>query len=86
MVNRTRSFAVFFVLLVLLAASSWLPKPLAESGGINITLYGFSVMKESLEKSVFPGFAATWKKDHGQDVKFSYSFAGSETLTNQILC
>jgi sulfate/thiosulfate-binding protein len=85
MVKRTKSFAVFLVLLILVAASSCLPKPPAETGGLNITLYGFSVMKESLEKSVYPGFAAKWKKDHGQDVKFTSSFAGSETVTNQIL-
>ncbi len=42
-------------------------------------------MKESLEKAVFPGFAAKWKREHGQDVRFTSSFAGSETVTNQIL-
>jgi sulfate transport system substrate-binding protein len=65
--------------------SSCLPKPPTESGGINITLYGFSIMKESLEKSIYPGFAAKWKKEHGQEVRFTSSFAGSETVTNQIL-
>ena len=42
-------------------------------------------MKESLEKAIFPGFAAKWKQEHGQDVRFTSSFAGSETVTNQIL-
>ena len=42
-------------------------------------------MKESLEKAIFPGFAAKWKLEHGQDVSFTSSFAGSETITNQIL-
>lgn len=42
-------------------------------------------MKESLEKAVFPGFVAKWKHDHGQDVRFTASFAGSETITNQII-
>ena len=42
-------------------------------------------MKESLEKSIFPSFAAKWKSEHGQDVRFTSSFAGSETVTNQIL-
>jgi len=62
-----------------------LPKPSGESGDINITLYGFSVMKESLEKAIFPGFTARWKQLHGQVVQFQSSFAGSETVTNQIL-
>jgi len=72
-----------FVSALLVAAC--LPTPPAESGDITITLYGFSVMKESLEKSIFPGFAARWKQLHGQVVQFQSSFAGSETVTNQIL-
>jgi sulfate transport system substrate-binding protein len=74
------------VALVLgLLTGSCLPKPPGESGDITITLYGFSVMKESLEKAIFPGFIAKWKQDHGQVVQFQSSFAGSETVTNQIL-
>jgi sulfate transport system substrate-binding protein len=74
------------LLLLILLAASCLPKPPAESsGGINITLYGFSVMKESMEKAIFPGFAAKWKQEHGEEVRFTSSFAGSETVTNQII-
>jgi sulfate/thiosulfate-binding protein len=76
--------AIVAVMLALLAASC-LPKPASESGDITITLYGFSVMKESLEKAIFPGFTAKWKQEHGQVVLFQSSFAGSETVTNQIL-
>jgi sulfate transport system substrate-binding protein len=72
------------VVLALLAGSC-LPKPPGESGDITITLYGFSVMKESLEKAIFPGFTAKWKQEHGQVVQFQSSFAGSETVTNQIM-
>jgi sulfate/thiosulfate transport system substrate-binding protein len=42
-------------------------------------------MKESLEKAIFSGFSAKWKQEHGHDVAFTSSFAGSETITNQIL-
>jgi sulfate transport system substrate-binding protein len=42
-------------------------------------------MKESLEKAIFPGFSTKWKQLHGQEVRFQSSFAGSETVTNQIL-
>ena len=77
---------VAFALLILLALSSCLPQTPSESGGgVNITLYGFSIMKESLEKEIFPGFSAKWKREHGVDVRFTSSFAGSETITNQIL-
>jgi ABC-type sulfate transport system substrate-binding protein len=61
-----------------------LPKPLSEGGGgINITLYGFSIMKEPLEKAVYPAFAAKAKREHNIDIHFNSSFAGSETVTNQ---
>src|SRR6266571_7181362 len=67
-------------------ANACLPKPPSESsGGVNITLYGFSIMKESLEKAIYPAFSARWKQEHGQEVRFTSSFAGSETVTNQIL-
>ena len=72
-------------LLFLLVFSSCLPKPTTDTSGLNITLYGFSIMKESLEKSIYPGFVAKWKREHGQDVRFTSSFAGSETITNQII-
>lgn len=72
------ALAIFF-------AAACLPQPPAMAGGRVITLYGFSVMKEALEKSVFPAFAAKWKREHGEDVQFISSFAGSETVTNQIL-
>jgi sulfate transport system substrate-binding protein len=65
--------------------TSCLPQPIAEGGDITITLYGFSIMQESLEKAIFPGFTNKWKQEHGQEVRFQSSFAGSETVTNQIL-
>jgi sulfate/thiosulfate transport system substrate-binding protein len=87
--RKTTSQSVPFVaavaLVLALLTGSCLPKPSTESGDITITLYGFSVMKESLEKAIFPGFTAKWKQEHGQVVLFQSSFAGSETVTNQIL-
>jgi sulfate transport system substrate-binding protein len=73
------------LLALALLGGSCLPKPPAEAGGTNLTVYGFSIMKESLEKAIYPGFAAKWKREHGSDVNFTSSFAGSETITNQIL-
>jgi sulfate transport system substrate-binding protein len=71
-----------------LLTSSCLPQTPSGTGGgaaRTITLYGFSVMKEALEKAIYPAFAAKWKGEHGEDVRFTSSFAGSETVTNQIL-
>ncbi|HKY43803.1 MAG TPA: substrate-binding domain-containing protein [Pyrinomonadaceae bacterium] len=78
-------FTATAALVLALVASSCLPKPPAESGDVTITLYGFSIMKESLEAAIFPGFTAKWKQQHGQVVQFQSSYAGSETVTNQIL-
>lgn len=77
-------FAVLFALL--LSASGCLPSaPQTRQGSREITVYGFSIMKEALEKEIYPAFAAKWKREHGEDVSFVSSFAGSETVTNQIL-
>jgi len=83
--SQSGAFVITACLCVALVAASCLPKPPAEGGDITITLYGFSIMKESLEKAIIPGFAARWKQLHGQEVRFQTSFAGSETITNQIL-
>src|SRR5438094_1841991 len=84
--RKTRTAIVAVAILLLLAVNACLPKPTSESGGgVNITVYGFSIMKESLEKAIYPAFAAKVKREHGFDVHFTSSFAGSETVTNQIL-
>src|SRR5262245_61877498 len=59
------------LLLTVIGVNACLPKSPMESGsGVNITLYGFSVMKEPLEKVIYPAFAAKWKAEHGVDVHF----------------
>jgi len=80
---RKLSFSA--ILFSLLLSSGCLPSAPGGTGGRTITVYGFSIMKEALEKEIYPAFAAKWKKEHGEDVKFVSSFAGSETVTNQIL-
>ena len=86
-VFRIRAGAILLILLALVIVSSCLPKPLSESvgGGVSITLYGFSIMKEPLEKAIYPAFIAKAKREHNIDIHFTSSFAGSETITNQIL-
>jgi len=83
--NRLRVFGVSFTLTALVVFGGCLPTTSNHRGGLNITVSGFSVMQEALEKSIFPSFAAKWKREHGQDVHFTSSFASSETITNQIL-
>ena len=73
-----------FVLCSLLLTSC-LPAGQQNTGGHTITLYGFSIMKEALEKEIYPAFAAKWKREKDEDIHFVSSFAVSETVTDQIL-
>jgi sulfate/thiosulfate transport system substrate-binding protein len=80
--KRLLAFAFFTVTIL----TSCLPGPPAGTGkGLTVTVYGFSIMKEALEREIYPAFVAKWKREHGADVHFVSSFAGSETVTNQIL-
>jgi sulfate/thiosulfate-binding protein len=85
--HRLKLSGAICLTLALLLAGGCLPQPVSErgGGGVQITVYGFSIMKEPLEKAIYPAFAAKWKREHNEDVKFVSSFAGSETVTNQIL-
>jgi len=84
MKKSIRSIAL--ALSLALVCTACLPSgPNASTDSITITVYGFSIMKEALEKDIYPAFAAKWKREHGVDVNFVSSFAGSETVTNQIL-
>lgn len=75
----------WLLLLCSLLLTGCLPSGQTNKTGRTITVYGFSIMKEALEKEIYPAFAAKWKAEHGEDVNFVSSFAGSETVTNQIL-
>lgn len=78
--------STILVLFAIILNAACLPSPPSEStGGVTITVYGFSIMKEVMEKEIYPAFSAKWKREHGTDVSFVSSFAGSETVTNQIL-
>lgn len=73
------------IVMLGLLLTACLPGPTTRTGGRTITVYAFSIMKESLEKDIYPAFKAKWKQEHGEDIEFNSSFAGSETVTNQIL-
>lgn len=78
-------FGLIIIIFCSLMLAGCLPSSPVGKSDRTITVYGFSIMKESLEKEIYPAFAAKWKKEHGEDVRFESSFAGSETVTNQIL-
>lgn len=82
---RAWSPAAITVLLFLYAVFPWLPGRGAARPPRTIVLYGFSILGEALNQGVFPGFAEQWKAATGERVELVSSFAGSGTVTNQIL-
>jgi sulfate/thiosulfate transport system substrate-binding protein len=50
-----------------------------------VVVYGFSILGEAMNQGVFPEFSRRWKEQHGEELVFTSSFAGSGTITNQIV-
>lgn len=50
-----------------------------------LVLYGFSILGEVMNEGVFPAFQADWLARTGERVEFISSFAGSGTITNQMI-
>jgi sulfate transport system substrate-binding protein len=50
-----------------------------------IVFYGFSILAEPLQQSILPGFGKRWRAQTGEGLDFISSFAGSGTITNQIV-
>jgi sulfate/thiosulfate-binding protein len=80
-----KALTLLFTFLLLTTPACLPSSPTENAGSATITVYGFSIMKEVLEKEINPAFKAKWKAEHNQDVDFVASYAGSETVTNQIL-
>jgi sulfate/thiosulfate transport system substrate-binding protein len=80
-----RKIIVSSAVLILFFESTACRRPKGEAALDTITIYAFSVMKEPLEKDIFPAFQKEWSEHTGQHVKFAASFAGSEMVTNQII-
>ena len=75
---------VFFGALLLYASWPWLPfgRPAATP---TIVFYGFSILGDVMNEGVFPAFRKQWIAEGHGDVAFRSSFAGSGTITNQIV-
>lgn len=48
-------------------------------------MYGFSILGEVFTRGIFPAFTQKWQQATGEHVDFVGAFAGSGTVTNQIL-
>ena len=85
--EKAVKYGLSLIIALVLFLAGCLPSA-SNSGGKGartITIYGFSIVKEALEKEIYPAFTAKWKREKGEDVLFTSSFAGSEMITNQIL-
>jgi sulfate transport system substrate-binding protein len=77
--------AILLAALFLYAAWPWLPFARVERTPPTIVFYGFSILGEAIEEGVFPAFQTRWRERTGETVELVGSFAGSGTITNQIL-
>jgi sulfate transport system substrate-binding protein len=77
-------FWIVFAGLLLYAAWPWLPGVRGESRR-TVVVYGFSILGEVMIRGIFPAFQEEWEGRTGERVEFISSFAGSGTVTNQIV-
>lgn len=71
--------------LALYALWPWLPFTREAIAPRTIVFYGFSILGSVMEQAIFPAFQAQWYAQTGEQVEFISSFAGSGTITNQIV-
>jgi sulfate/thiosulfate-binding protein len=81
---RRGILGIFLASLALYMLWPWLPG-LQGTPTRTIVLYGFSILGEVMNEGIFPAFQAEWKRRTGETVEFISSFAGSGTITNQII-
>ena len=57
----------------------------SDSKTASIVVYGFSALENVLKDEIIPAFEEDWLEKTGQKVQIVTSFAGSGTITNQII-
>jgi sulfate/thiosulfate transport system substrate-binding protein len=87
--NKPRLILKIAVSCLMLAFIVWTIWPLLPFGRSKrpetIVIYGFSIIEPAITKSVFPAFQKKWMAQTGQEVEMIGSFAGSGTVTNQLI-
>ena len=71
--------------LLLYALWPWLPVPGRAEQPRTVVFYGFSILGEAMNEDVLPAFARSWRRATGERVEFATAFAGSGTVTNQLI-
>ena len=83
--RRAVAPALFLAALLVWAVWPWLPFSRAEAAPPTIVFYGFSILADAMNDGIFPAFRKIWKDGGHGDVEFISSFAGSGTVTNQVI-
>jgi sulfate/thiosulfate-binding protein len=71
--------------LLLYALWPWLPVPGRAEPRRTVVFYGFSILGEAMNRDVLPAFARSWHRATGERVELATAFAGSGTVTNQLI-
>jgi len=76
---------IFLAGLFLYALWPWLPIPGRAAQPRTVVFYGFSILGEVMNHDAFPAFQRDWQAKTGERVELVSSFAGSGTITNQLI-
>lgn len=75
--------------ILITAVAVWTVWPWLPTGNSKrprtIVIYGFSILEPAITKGIFPAFKKKWLAQTGHDVELIASFAGSGTVTNQLI-
>ena len=71
--------------LLLYGSWPWLPLRARATVPRTVVFYGFSILDHSITNDVFPEFRGRWMAETNERVEMISSFAGSGTVTNQII-
>src|SRR5712692_8315940 len=82
---RAGAFAAAGLLLLAYAIWPWMPFARLARPPRTIVFYGFSILGDVIDHGVFPAFGKQWRERTGENVEIVSSFAGSGTVTNQII-
>src|SRR5438552_10161362 len=82
---RAVAFAAAGLLLFAYAVWPWTPLARLARPPRTIVFYGFSILGDVIDHGVFPAFQRRWRERTGERVEIVSSFAGSGTITNQII-
>src|SRR5713226_6145383 len=87
LLRRLRASVITAAGLLLFGYAVWPWTPFARAARPprTIVFYGFSILGEAIDHGVFPEFQRRWRERTGEHVELVSSFAGSGTVTNQLI-